>query len=576
MSTQTRNLKVAPGDDPRLKRAFGMVGLLFTATGSIIGSGWLFAELNSAEKAGPASTIAWLIGTVMFGLIGLSYSELGTMFPHSGGVARFPQYSHGSFASFIIGWITWVAAAAVAPIEVLAVVQYAKTYLPWIQKEQAGVPVLTGAGLAVSIGLMAVFTLVNFFGVRWFARINNVLVWWKLFMVFLVIVVFIAVAFHPGHFTASRGGFMPYGVTGIFSAVSTAGIAFAFLGFRQGVELAGEAHNPRKAVPVAVIGSIVLCGAIYILLQMAFLGATPSQAISAEGWQNVGNHFGAGSTAAQFGPLYAIAGVIGIAWLGTLILVDAFISPADTGLIYTGVTARVSYGMGRNRNAPSGLAMVSNRGVPWISLLLSFVIGCLFFLPFPGWQELVGFVTSATVLSFGAGPLVLVALRRRIPNQSRPFRLPASWLLAGLALLSSNLIVYWTGWEKDRLLFIAVAIGFVLFLINQLVDRLRGGGTTPQVDFKHGWWVLLWLVGLCLGSFLGSFGSAEDPSKSVGNLEWFGNLGGFIWMIVLAAIVMFLAWWFALPKARIEETVTALTGTAEEESQPESSAADQA
>ncbi|WP_257927136.1 APC family permease, partial [Amycolatopsis iheyensis] len=123
----------APGDDRRLKKHFGTIGLLFTAVGSVIGSGWLFGAMNAAELAGPAAIVSWVIGAVMFILIGMTYAELGTMFPHSGGVARFPHYSFGSFASFSMGWVTWIAAAAVAPIEVLAVVQYATNYLPWLE-----------------------------------------------------------------------------------------------------------------------------------------------------------------------------------------------------------------------------------------------------------------------------------------------------------------------------------------------------------------------------------------------------------------------------------------------------------
>ncbi|MGH3098968.1 MAG: APC family permease [Streptosporangiales bacterium] len=548
MAVGSRDVQVAAGDDKRLRKDFGTIGLLFTAVGSIIGSGWLFGALTASEMAGPASVFSWAVGAVIFILIGLTFAELGTMFPHSGGVARYPQYSHGSFASFIIGWITWIAAAAVAPIEVLACVQYAKNYLPWIQTLRDGVPVLTTPGLGVSIGLMAVFTIVNFFGVRWFARINNILVWWKLFIIVLVVVALITVSFNGDHFSATAG-FAPFGAAGVFSAVSSAGIAFAYLGFRQGVELAGETDNPKRNVPLTVVGSVVICGVIYVALQFAFIGASPTDAITAEGWSKVGEHIFSGSgTPAEFGPLAALAGTVGLVWLAGLLYADAIISPADTGLIYNGVSARISYAMGRNRNAPKGLAAVSKNGVPWVSLLLAFVIGCLFFLPFPGWQSLVGFVTSSTVLSFGAGPLVLLALRRRLPERERPFRLPAAWVISFLALWASNLVVYWTGWEKDRFLFIAVAIGFVLFGINQAVAR----GRTPTLHFKNGWWIIVWLGGLCLISYLGGFGSAADPSKNVGNLDLYGLLGGAIWTFILAAVTVFLAYWFALPREQIE------------------------
>lgn len=89
--------------------------------------------------------------------------------------------------------------------------------------------------------------------------------------------------------------------------------------------------------------------------------------------------------------------------VATILYIDAVVSPADTGLIYTTVTARISYAMARNDNAPKKLGEVTARGVPLASVALAFVIGLIVFLPFPGWQKLVGFITSATVLSFGSG-----------------------------------------------------------------------------------------------------------------------------------------------------------------------------
>src|SRR5699024_5593261 len=327
---------------------------------------------------------------------------------------------------------------------------YAKNYLPWLQHLDAtGVPVLTPAGFGVAVALLALFSVINVFGIRWFARLNNILVWWKLAILLLVVVVFLLASSNGLNFAdAAAGGFLPVGWPGVFSSIATAGIVFSYLGFRQGVELAGETHNPQRNVPIAIIGSVVITAIIYVALQIAFIGALPTGAL-ANGWAHIGTSFvnGLDNVAAAFGPLAALATVMGLSWLAVLLYVDAFISPADTGLIYTTVTARLSYAMGRNGNAPRSLAKVNDRGVPWVSLILTFVAGCIFMLPFPGWQKLVGFVTSATVLSFGSGPLALVAMRRQLPQQERPFRLPWAHVLAYLGFLSSNLIVYWSGWE---------------------------------------------------------------------------------------------------------------------------------
>src|SRR6185312_3505860 len=250
-----------------MRRDIGVVGLLFASVGSIIGSGWLFGALKASTIAGPAAIFSWLIGAVMIVLIGLTYAELGTMFPLSGGVIRFPHLSFGSFASYSMGWVNWVAAAAVAPIEVEGALQYATKYAPLTSYDKAtDTHPLTGLGYVVAVIAMAAFVLINYFGVRWFARVNNVAVWWKLGMITLVVVAFMVTEFHGSNFTSH--GFATDGAHGILTAIATGGIVFSYLGFRQGIELAGESNNPRRNIPIAVIGSVLITGAIYVLLQI--------------------------------------------------------------------------------------------------------------------------------------------------------------------------------------------------------------------------------------------------------------------------------------------------------------------
>ena len=538
----------AAADDHQLRRDVGVVGLLFTAVGSIIGSGWLFGALSAAQIAGPASVLAWAIGGVMILLIGLCYAELGTMFPVSGGVVRFPHYAFGSFASYTLGWITWLAVASTTSIEVLAALQYATNYVPWLQRLEEGVPVLTGAGFAVAVGMLALFSLINAVGIRWFARLNNALVWWKLFIIVLVIVMFMVTVFHGDNLTrADTGGFMPFGWAGVFSSIASAGIVFSFLGFRQGIELAGESHNPHRNVPIAIIGSVLITGVIYVALQLAFIGALPPQAL-ADGWASIGSGFASGldQIAATYGPLAALATVMGLSWLAVLLYIDAFVSPADTGLIYATVTARISYAMGRNGNAPRSLAKVNGHGVPWVSLIVTFIAGTIFLLPFPGWQKLVGFVTSAAVLSFGSGPPALLAMRRQVPHQQRPFRLPAATVVAYLAFLSSNLIVYWSGWTTIWKLMLAVLIGYIVLAVHEIRYRDK----TPHLEWRSGSWIIVWLVGLMVISWLGTY---PDPAQGAGNLGVLGSAGSAAALALFSGVILWLAVALRLPNVRVAE-----------------------
>ena len=451
------------------------------------------------------------------------------MFPVSGGVVRFPHLSFGSFASYTTGWITWVAVSTTAPIEVEAALQYATKYLPFTTEHTVGgesVHTLTALGYGSAVVLMAVFVVVNYFGIRWFAKINNALVWWKLFIILLVIGAFLVTAFHGENFTSH--GFKPEGWHGVFTAVATSGIVFSFLGFRQGIELAGETDNPRRNVPIAVVGSVLITALIYIALQFAFIGSLdPTILAKSHGWAGL-------SFQNDFGPLAALATLLGMGWLAVLLYADAIVSPGDTGLIYTTTTSRISYAMAKNGNAPQSLAKTTGRGVPMVSLVVTFVVGLIVFLPFPSWQQLVGFVTSATVLSFASGPLVLAAMRRQQPDRERPFRVPGGHAIPLLAFFGSNLIIYWSTWPINWKLFVAVGLGFVLLAVFQLTGRI----TAPKMDFRSGaMWVLPWLAGLALISYLGDYGGR--------GVIGFGT--SFPVIAVFSAAIYALALWSALP-----------------------------
>jgi amino acid transporter len=525
--------RAVPGHGTGLRREIGAVGLMFVSLGSIIGSGWLFGALAATEIAGPAAIVSWVIGMVMTMMIALTYAEVGTMFPHSGGIARYPHYAFGSFASFNLGWANWLGVAAAAPIEVLATVQYATNYLPWLERVEDGVPVLTGPGLVVSIGLMALFVMINALGVGFFARINNVLVWWKVGVIVVVIIALLAVSFHPGHFT-DYGGFAPTGISGIFGAITGGGIAVAYGGFQQAISLAGESRRPQRDIPLTVIGSLLIAGVLYIALQVAFIGAIPTSALKPGGWAAAGEHLhAAGGAVAQFGPLAAVASALGMAWLATLLYADAAVSPGDTGMIYVGTTARMSYAMGRNANAPLALAKVSRTGVPWVGLVLAFAVGCVFFLPFPGWQKLVGFQVAATLLSFGSGPVVLLALRRQLPSARRPFRLRAPHTIAAAALWVCNLMIYWTGWDVIWKIMVVVLIGFGLFALAR-----RGERSGAPAHLRHGGWLLLWYAGLTLIGYLGSYPAAD---RGAGNLSLLDTPSALVANAVLAVAVLAVA-----------------------------------
>ncbi len=166
--------------------------------------------------------------------------------------------------------------------------------------------------------------------------------------------------------------------------------------------------------------------AIYVLLQFVFIGAIPHSLISGpKGWAGI-----PATSPIAVGPFAGLAGVVGLAWLAVLLRIDAFVSPFGTGLIYQTSTSRVGYGLARNRYYPQLFQRTDSRGVPWFSLIIAFLFGLLFLLPFPSWHSLVSLVTSASVLMYAGAPLSLGAFRRQVPEADRPYRMPAATVMS--------------------------------------------------------------------------------------------------------------------------------------------------
>lgn len=114
----------------KLKRDVGFSGLIFASLGGIIGSGWLFGPLVAAQTAGPLSIFSWLIGALTILLLGLTYAEVGPLFPRAGAAAHIANVVHGNLLGKIWAWLLFMFYIAIAPVEVVAVLTYANNYLP--------------------------------------------------------------------------------------------------------------------------------------------------------------------------------------------------------------------------------------------------------------------------------------------------------------------------------------------------------------------------------------------------------------------------------------------------------------
>jgi len=557
VATETRPADVG------LKREMGLIGATWASETSIIGSGWLFGSYFAAQAVGSAALICWVIAGIAVIILALVHAELGGMYPVSGGTARFPHFAFGSIAGISFGFFSWLQAVAVAPIECFAVMQYGSHYWHGLFNSTTGN--VTTLGFVMTIILMAIFTAINFLAMRLFSKVNSGITWWKVAIPVLAIIV-LFFKFHPSNFH-SGGGFIPKGVTweDIFAAIPGAGIVFAYLGFEQADQLAGEVKNPQRNLPRAIILAIGIGTAIYILLQVVFIGAMkPSILVAHGGFLGIvcpsSGTCPSAINSIVSGPFAGLAGLIGLGWLATILYIDAFVSPFGTGLMYETSTSRVGYGLARNRYYPQVFQKVDANGVPWVSLILAFLLGLVFLLPFPSWHSLVGLVTSASVLMYAGAPLSMGAFRKQVPDHDRPYRVPAASVMGPIAFIIANLIIYWSGFLTIWKLGIAIVIGYVVIGIFMAFDSDR-----PPLDWKSAQWLPVYLIGMGIISWQGQF-SGQPASPPPLNPTNTYNIPFWWDMLIVAAFsvaIYFWAQYARLPRQEMLDLVGRQSGPVE-------------
>jgi amino acid transporter len=520
----------------KLNRSVGFYGLMFVSLGSIIGSGWLLSALTAAETAGPAAILSWVLAAVMLTILALVFAELGATYPVAGGTGRFPYFSHGPVTGFFAGWSSWLQAVAIAPIEILAAIEYANS-TEWTQQhfnmiDQASGN-LNGLGQIVAFAAMVLFTGMNLAGAQFMSESNSLVVIWKTAIPLLAIIVVASLSFHPGNLVAG-GGFMPYGFHGVLAALP-AGVVFALQGFEQAVQLAGEARDPKKDISRAIITAMAIGAVLYIALQVAFLtGVDPANV--AKDWSNP---LGEAANTSSVGAWYTLALAVGAGWLGVLLLIDAIISPAGTGIVYLGTTARISYALGQEEELPSHLSRTDRRKVPWVSILVAAVIGCISFIGFGSWASLVNAVTGATAIMYALAPVSLAGLKLRDPDRPRPYKMPLPKLFLPVSFAFSSLLIYWSGWSTVWKLDLAVIVGLVLYGYGVALKETAGG-----LRLRSAVWIGPWMLGLTILSLWGNYGGDDDGHK---NAIFPGTQLDIVVIAVFALVIYYWAVSLAMP-----------------------------
>ncbi|MDU2097098.1 MAG: APC family permease, partial [Staphylococcus sp.] len=302
-----------------------LVQLVLLGLGSLIGSGWLFGAWEASSAAGPAAILSWIIGFIVIGTISYNYIEIGTMFPQSGGMSNYAQYSHGSLLGFIAAWANWVSLVTIIPIEAVSAVQYISSW-PWDWAKPTSALMHNGSisttGLFAVYVIIIIFSLLNYWSVKLLTSFTSLISFFKLGVPLLTIIMLMLSGFDTSNYGSSIGEFMPYGSAPIFAATTTSGIIFSFNAFQTIINMGSEIKNPEKNIARGIAISLTLSAILYIILQSTFITSMPQSMIHEHGWSGINFN----------SPFADMAILLGINWLAILLYIEAVVSPFGTGV----------------------------------------------------------------------------------------------------------------------------------------------------------------------------------------------------------------------------------------------------
>jgi APA family basic amino acid/polyamine antiporter len=448
-----------------LKRALGPLNLTFLGIGTIIGTGiFVLTGQAAAQFAGPGIMISFVITGVLCALVALCYAELAAAIPVSGSAYSYSYASGGEFLAWIMGLLLLleygIAASTVAvgwSGYLVSLLRDFGIYIPGSLAAGYGVPVtdaITGAPTG-GVGLfnlpavlaLAAVTALLVVGVSESAMVNNIIVLIKVTVVVAFIVVGISfVDFQrwsplippqnpappPGSDMSLWGqvsralidvltgnNSVHYGVGGVIAGAAR--IFFAYLGFEAVSTAGAEAKNPKRDMPIGIIGSLGICTVLYILTAGVLVGVVP--------YTNLNNP----------APIATAVNHMGLPWFAILVKLGALCGLSSTVLVLLYGQTRIFYTMAKDGLLPSVFARVHSRfKTPWINTLLVGVIAAAFAGIF-GIGDLTNYTNVGTLAAFAIVCVTVLYLRASHPSIERPFKAP---LFPILPILGAAMCVF--------------------------------------------------------------------------------------------------------------------------------------
>jgi len=452
-----------------LKRTLGPLSLVALGIGAIIGAG-LFVRTAAAiaERSGPSVTLAFLVAGLGCALAGLCYAEFASMIPIAGSAYTYSYATMGELVAWIIGWDLVLEYAVGAATVSIAWSEYLNKILEYfgmrVPYEWCHSPLEMGPGGVHGVmNIPAVFILLVLSallirGMKESAFVNGIIVITKVAIVLMVITIgwgFINPANHTPlipaatTFTTDQGVTHAYG--GIMGILGAAGVVFfAFIGFDAVSTAAQEAKNPKRDMPIGILGSLVICTVLYVLFSYVLSGVA-----TVEDFRTAGKEASVAFAITKY--------MTGYGWMANFVTVAILAGFSSVILVMLMGQSRVFYSMSHDGLVPKIFSDVHPKfQTPWKSNMLFFVFTALFaaFLP----ENIVGEMTSiGTLFAFMLVCAGVWIMRVRRPEISRGFTVPALPVVAVLGIVVCGAMIYGLGWTNWLRLGVWLAIGLVLY-----------------------------------------------------------------------------------------------------------------
>jgi APA family basic amino acid/polyamine antiporter len=403
--------------------------------GIIIGSGIFLVPHEMMAAAGHANTVyvVWIVGGMLSLFGAMSYAELAAMRPRVGGEYAFLREGYGDLMAFLYTW-TWTTIAKPASIATIAAgfMRVLATFKVFAVLEQPAIGHLLWAQVA-AILLTWLITGLNIVSTLESANVQTVLTWLKVAMI-VVIASFCFTSIQHGSWTnfateydGARGGF-----AGFMIALIAA--LWAYDGWSDVSQMAGEVRNPGRALPFALVGGVTTVALLYMLTNAAIQYVMPATTIAI-------------SERPAADALRLAAGSLGAG----LVSVGMAVSIAATFVGSSLSGARVPFAAAQDGLFPSSLAAVHPRfRTPWRSLLLQAVLSSLLLLAVGRFQALLSLAIFAEWLFYALTAATVFILRRRDPDALRPFRTPGYPLVPAIFVLAAAMLLVFSFINQPR------------------------------------------------------------------------------------------------------------------------------